>query len=108
MRSDEGLGAVPPRVHMNNPAPIIAQFLSASAVVVGLVFVGYELRQNTAMMRGATMQAISDKYVDYVIALADSIPADLMRRVHSGETTDDFTPVENTQISIMFKGGRGE
>jgi hypothetical protein len=102
MGSDEGLGAVPPGVHMNKPAPIIAQVLSASAVVVGLVFVGYELRQNTAMMRGATMQAISDKYVDYVIALADSIPADLMRRVHSGETTDDFTPVENTQISIMF------
>ena len=87
---------------MDNRAPLIAQVLSTSAVVLSLVFVGYELRQNTAMMRGSTMQAISDKYVDYVTALVDPIPADLMRRLHSGETSEDFTPVENTQITIMF------
>jgi hypothetical protein len=87
---------------MNNRAQIITQVLSTSAVVLGLVFVGYELRQNTAMMRGSTMQAISDKYVDYVTGLVDPVPADLMRRVHRGETTEDFTPVENTQINIMF------
>jgi hypothetical protein len=87
---------------MNKRAPIIAQVLSSAAVVLGLVFVGYELRQNTAMMRGSTMQAISDKYVDYVIPLVDSIPADLMRRVHSGEPTENFTPLENTQINILF------
>ena len=87
---------------MNKRASIIAQVLSASAVVLSLVFVGYELRQNTAMMRGSTMQAISDKYVDYVTALVDPVPADLMRRVHSGETTENFKPLENTQITIMF------
>jgi len=87
---------------MNKRTPVIAQVLSASAVVLGLVFVGYELRQNTAMMRGSTMQSISDKYVDYVTALVDPVPADLMRRVHLGETTADFTPVENTQINILF------
>jgi hypothetical protein len=87
---------------MNKRAPIIAQVLSSLAVVLGLVFVGYELRQNTAMMRGSTMQAISDKYVDYVTTLLDPIPADLMRRVHSGDMTEDFTPLENTQITIMF------
>lgn len=87
---------------MNKRAPVVAQVLSASAVVLGLVFVGYELRQNTAMMRGSTMQAISDKYVDYVTALVDSVPADLMRRVHNGETTERFTPLENTQITVLF------
>jgi len=87
---------------MNKRTPIIAQVLSALAVVLGLAFVGYELRQNTAMMRGSTMQAISDKYVDYVTPLVDSVPADLMRRVHSGETTENFTPLENTQVNILF------
>ena len=57
---------------------------------------------NQPMMRGSTMQAISDKYVDYVTGLVDSVPADLMRRVHTGATTEDFTPIENTQINIMF------
>jgi len=87
---------------MNKRAQIIAQVLSTTAVVLGLVFVGYELRQNTAMMRGSTMQAISDTYVDYVTGLVDPVPADLMRRLHDGETTEDFTAVENTQITIMF------
>lgn len=87
---------------MSNRAPLIAQVLSASAVVLGLVFVGFELRQNTAMMRGSTMQSISDKYVDYVTALVDSVPADLMRRVHDGEAMEDFTPIENTQVNILF------
>jgi hypothetical protein len=95
-------GAPPFGDRMKDRAPIIAQVISASAVVLGLVFVGFERRQNTAMMRGATMQAISDKYVDYVTALIDPTPADLMRRVHNGETTENFTPVENTQITIMF------
>jgi hypothetical protein len=87
---------------MKKHAPVFAQVLSASAVVLGLAFVGYELRQNTAMMRGSTMQGISDKYVDYVTALVDSVPADLMRRLHGGETTENFSPLENTQINILF------
>lgn len=32
-----------------------------------------------------------------VTALVDPAPADLMRRLHSGETTEDFTPLENTR-----------
>lgn len=87
---------------MNERAQIISQVLSTLAVVLGLVFVGYELRQNTAMMRGSTMQPISDKYVDYVADLVEPVPADLMRRVHAGETTDEFTAIENTQLNILF------
>lgn len=80
----------------------VAPLLSGTAVALGLVFVGLELRQNTAMMRGSTMQAISDKYVDYVTELLDPSYADLMRRVHLNETTEDFSTIENTQITIMF------
>lgn len=80
----------------------VAPVLSGTAVALGLVFVGFELRQNTAMMRGSTMQAISDKYVDYVTELIDPARADLMRRVHLNETTEDFSEIENTQINIMF------
>ena len=80
----------------------VTPLLSGTAVALGLVFVGFELRQNTAMMRGSTMQAISDKYVDYVTELLDPAHADLMRRVHLNETTEDFSAIENTQITIMF------
>lgn len=87
---------------MKSSASALAQAVSALAVVLGLVFVGYELRQNTRMMRGSTMQAISDKYVDYVTGMVDPARADLLRRIHLNETTEDFSSVENTQITIMF------
>ena len=81
----------------------LASTLSAAAVVLSLVFVGYEIRQNTAMMRGTTMQSISDTYVDYVLAIgADPELAELFRRFHTGEVTVDFTPTENTRIIVFF------
>lgn len=68
-----------------------ATILSAAAVVLSLAFVGYEIRQNTAMMRGATMQSISDTYVDYVTAIgADPELAELFRRFHAGEVSTVF------------------
>ena len=77
--------------------------LSAAAVVMSLAFVGFELRQNTAMMRGATMQSISDTYVEYVTAIgADPELAELFRRFHAGEVTADFTLTENTRIITFF------
>lgn len=81
----------------------LASTLSAAAVVISLAFVGFEIRQNTAMMRGATMQSISDTYVEYVTAIgADPELAELFRRFHAGEVTADFTPTENTRIRVFF------
>jgi len=81
----------------------LTSLLSAAAVVLGLVFVGYELRQNTAMMRGETMQSISDTYVGYVTSIGlDPELAELFRRFHNGDTTEDFTPTENTRIIVFF------
>lgn len=80
-----------------------ASILSAGAVVLSLGFVGYELRQNTAMMRGQTMQSISDTYVGYVTAIGlDPALAELFRRFHNGDTADDFTATENTRIIVFF------
>jgi hypothetical protein len=80
-----------------------ASILSAGAVVLRLGFVGYELRQNTAMMRGQTMQSISDTYVGYVTAIGlDPALAELFRRFHNGDTAEDFTATENTRIIVFF------
>lgn len=82
-----------------------ASIFSAASVVVSLVFVGYQVMQNTAMMRGGTMQAISDSYVEYVTAIGlDPNATDLLRRLHRGESTADFQPTENSQIIILFNG----
>lgn len=81
----------------------ITSLVSAAAVVLSLAFVGYEIRQNTAMMRGATMQSISDASVNYVTTIGqDPELADLFRRFHAGEVTADFEPTENTRIIVFF------
>lgn len=81
----------------------LASVLSAVAVVLSLVFVGYEIRQNTAMMRGATMQSISDAYMGYVTSIGlDAELAELFRRFHRGEVSADFTPTENTRLILFF------
>ncbi len=40
----------------------LGETLAAVGVIGSLVFVGIEIRQNTAAVRGATLQAISDAY----------------------------------------------
>ncbi len=82
----------------------VSSILSAAAVVLSLAFVGYELRQNTAMMRGATMQSMSDTYVNVVSTAAqDPKVAELFRRIQEGgETTADLAEDENTQISMYI------
>ena len=42
----------------------------AIAVLIGLVFVGLELRQNTAAVEAATFQALTDVSSDYILSIA--------------------------------------
>ena len=44
--------------------------VSTIAIVLGLIFVGFELRQNTASIRGATMPAISDTHINWITQLS--------------------------------------
>ena len=41
------------------------------AVVVSLVFVGFEIRQNSAALRAATAQSMSDASMEFNLAMAD-------------------------------------
>jgi hypothetical protein len=38
----------------------IAEFVSAAAIIISLLYVGYEVRQNTAAVRSSANQAIHD------------------------------------------------
>ena len=48
-----------------------AQVVSALAVVVSLVYVGYEIRQNTDATRAATRQAVAETDLIYIGGLLD-------------------------------------
>lgn len=50
----------------------VAEALAAVGVIVSLAFVAMEVRQNTAAVRGATLQAVSQQSLDLAMAGLDN------------------------------------
>ena len=78
-------------------------WLGAIGVVASLIFVGLEVRQNTAAVRGATYQAILDSSLQQVQWWADN--EELLQfevRIDKGALAAEFTEVENLVIRSAF------
>jgi hypothetical protein len=77
--------------------------LSAAAVVLSLGFVGLELRQNTAMVRGATMQSIANAQLEFLTSIGtDPVASELLNRVHTNASSESFDETENMQLDVLF------
>ena len=64
----------------------LGQVLSATAVVLSLGFVGYELRQNAAVARGAAYQAFVTELNDiYSVVNSDAEYLEMSMRIFSSE-----------------------
>lgn len=69
-----------PRVTLERLNPLL-ELVGGIAVLVGLVFVGLELRQNTEAVQAATLQSLTEQSQDYLLLLAaDSEINDIWRR----------------------------
>jgi hypothetical protein len=77
--------------------------LSASiAVIMGIVFLGLEIRQNTDMMRSQTRDAISEKQMMFSEWVATEIElADTIAKVTAGQ---ELTPGEAVQHAYFLAG----
>ena len=49
----------------------LIELVSAGAVLLGLIFVGLELKQNTEAVQAATLQGITDATQDYLLLMAE-------------------------------------
>lgn len=79
------------------------EWIGAISVVASLIFVGLEVRQNTAAVRGATYQSIADSSQEQVQWWASN--EELLQhevRIDEGALPGDFTPVENLVIQSTF------
>jgi len=63
----------------------IADAVGLAAVMLGLVFVGLELRSNTEAVKAATFQSLTDISNDYVMQIAAD--PDLARIVHTARAS---------------------
>ena len=59
-----------------------AELAGAGAVLVGLIFVGLELRQNTAAVEAATLQNLTDASGEYLMTIASD--PELARILYEG------------------------
>lgn len=71
----------------------------AIAVLLGLVFVGLELRQNTYAVEAATFQSLTDASNDFIMTVASD--ADLTRIYTTGLADADSLNAEESQRFFM-------
>ena len=63
----------------------VFETLGIGAVLIGLIFVGIEIRQNTVAIQAATMQGLTDASQEYMLLLAsDSELAEIVRKGRVG------------------------
>ena len=76
------------------------EILGIGAVILGLVFVGFELRQNTAAIQAETMQGLSDASQEYLLLLGSDVHlAELVRK--GGQTPDQLSESEALQFFYL-------
>ena len=81
----------------------IPNLFSTAAVLAGLIFVGYEIRQNTDTQRAAAIEGIAMQRVELNIATItdDRLPG-LLDRIVEGALAADFTREEATRIRVYY------
>ena len=72
------------------------ELVGAIAVLIGLIFVGFELRQNTNAVQAATFQGMTDTSSDFLITIAAE--PDLRRVWSSAFVSPDDLSREDRQI----------
>jgi len=81
----------------------IAESVSAVAVVVSLVYLGIQIKQNTRSTRGATYESAVSTFINLIQPLA--LDADVAHSMEAiTESWDDATPEERSRMIYMLFG----
>lgn len=80
-------------------AKTIGEIIAAVGVIGSMLFVGVQIRQNTASVRGATLQAIADAYTGFIQTNSlDPTYREVERLVFLGATPKDLTDDQNQLV----------
>ncbi len=80
----------------------LIELAGAGAVLVGLVFVGFELRQNTSAVEAATLQNLTDSSQEYLLFIASDVE---LHRIWRQAAIDpsELTVSEADRIHLLFR-----
>lgn len=73
------------------------------AVVAGLVFVGFEIRQNTQAVRATTTQAISDQNVTLALTTMTSDLPGVLARLEAGLELTQLDPSTSRSLDYFYQ-----
>jgi len=80
-----------------------AEIVSGVAVVITLVFLTLEIRENSAVTRALTLQAITDRVQDRFLTVVESEGfANILVKVGNSESLEDLTPQERVRYRSWF------
>ena len=84
-----------------NTAANIAEIGGGIAILVSLVYVGYQIRQSNRIASATALQAVLDGYADRIMdpIIADGEMAELMNRGYM--SWESLSAVEKTRFTIM-------
>ena len=83
-------------------ARVLGQIASAGAVLLGLVFVGLELRQNTAAVQSATFQGYTDGAIDWLSDITNSAElSDIWVRYAAGG--NDLNDLQRSRAAMLVR-----
>ena len=85
---------------MNKDVKSIVEIAGIVAVVLSLIFVGFELRQNTAAVHAATMQALTDGSQEYLLLMASS-PELTAIRMKARTSPEQLTEIEADRYNSL-------
>ena len=80
----------------------ITEILAAASIVLSMIFVGYEIRENSAVARATLLSTFALEGVPLALA-QDAELASLMRRVAFGESYSDFDADEQFRITMFYQ-----
>ncbi len=80
----------------------LIELAGAGAVLMGLVFVGFELRQNTSAVEAATLQNLTDSSQEYLLFIASDVE---LHRIWRKAAIDpsELTVSEADRIHLLFR-----
>jgi hypothetical protein len=82
---------------------MLREGLAAVGVMLSLVFVGYEIRQNTQVSWAAAIQGATDQSLQTILAWSEDEQAvTLLGRLLNGEVPSNFTNYENTKPRLIY------
>lgn len=86
---------------MSERSAKVQQGIAAVGVILSLVFVGFEIRENTKAVQGATVQAISDQSILHLLeGAADPDWIRILTRLGNGAEFGDLSPEDQMRYNL--------